>query len=75
MSNLAIQQEILDELERLPAEQQRNVLRFARSLSTREVGVPGRDLLSFVGTFDPGELTMMSQAIEDGCSQVDPHEW
>jgi hypothetical protein len=38
-------------------------------------GVPGRHLLQFAGTIDSADLDLMSQAIEEGCEQIDLDEW
>jgi hypothetical protein len=38
-------------------------------------GIPGSELLSFAGTISPADLAAMSQAIEEGCERVDPHDW
>jgi hypothetical protein len=71
-----LQQEILDQLDKLPPEQQREVLDFARSLSkARPVGKSGMELLSFAGTIEAEDLKAMSQAIEEGCEQVNVNEW
>lgn len=59
--------EIHEQLDRLPPEQQRQVLDFARSLVAAQVrGVPGKDLLRFAGGIDTEDLQAMKQAIEEG---------
>jgi hypothetical protein len=37
-------------------------------------GVPGHHLLQFTGTIDSADLDLMSQAIEEGCEQIDLDE-
>lgn len=71
-----LQKDILDQLDKLPPEQQRKVLDFARSLSkTNPAGKAGKELLSFAGIMDAEDIKMMSQAIEEGCEQVNINEW
>lgn len=38
-------------------------------------GVPGVELLRFTGTWDPQDLQVMAQAIEEACEQVNIDEW
>lgn len=76
MTNLTLESEIREQLSHLPLEQQRQVLEFARALVTARVrGVPGQALLQFAGLMEPDDLTLMKQAIEDDCEQVQPNEW
>ena len=71
-----LQKEILDQLDKLPPEQQRKVLDFARSLSrANPVGKAGKDLLNFAGAVGADDLKAMSQAIEEGCEQINTNEW
>lgn len=76
MVDAVIQNELTTYLGRLPVEQQRQVLEFARTLvAAPPRGVPGANLLRFAGTIDAGDLESMSQAIEDGCERIDADEW
>ena len=76
MVDATIEQEICACLSQLPAERQRQVLEFARTLATRRIqGVRGTTLLQFAGSIDESDLETMSQAIEDGCERVDADEW
>ena len=76
MVDAAIEQELSTCLGRLPVEQQRQVLEFARKLTTPPLqGVRGSTLLQFAGTIDQSDLEAMSQAIEDGCERIDADEW
>ena len=38
-------------------------------------GAPGKLLLEFADTISPDDLSLMRQAIESGCEQVDGSEW
>jgi len=71
MSERSLQREILDQMDGLPVEKQRQVLNFARSLAEPE-GRPGDEILLFGGAIDAEHLSAMTQAIEDGCEQVNP---
>jgi hypothetical protein len=71
-----LEQELHDELERLPVGQQRQVLDFARALvAARMRGVPGHNLLHLAGAIEPHDLSAISQAVEEGCEKVSPHDW
>jgi hypothetical protein len=76
MADATIEQQLSVCLGRLPVEQQRQVLEFARTLTTPPLqGVHGSNLLQFAGTIDESDLEAMSQAIEDGCERIDADEW
>lgn len=76
MFNMAIKTEILEQLEKLAADQQQQVLNFIRILAlNKPVGVAGKELLRFAGAIDSRDLRSMAQAIEDGCEQVNLNEW
>jgi hypothetical protein len=71
-----IEREIFEQLTKLPTDQQRRVLEFARALGTEEVvGVPGRALLRFAGMIGPEDLREMAAVIEEDCERVDVNEW
>ena len=75
MINPTLETEIREQLSHLPLEQQRQVLEFARALVTAHVrGVPGRGLVHFAGLIETEDLSLMKQAIEDDCEQVQPHD-
>ena len=38
-------------------------------------GTPGHKLLKFAGSIPPDDLTIMQDAIEQDCGQVDLNEW
>ena len=73
MVNQSIQEEILNQLDKLPIEQQAQVLDFARAL-TKPEGRQGKDLLSFAG-INIDDLSLMTQAIERDCEQVNADDW
>jgi hypothetical protein len=76
MSDQTIQKELLDQLSKLPVEQQHQVLDFARKLAgSKPTGRSGKELLSFAGTIPIADLNIMTQAIEEGCEQVNLNEW
>ena len=75
----SIQSELLTYLGQLPADDQVRVVDFARSLAKepkpRQVGVPGRELLKFVGTIPPEDLEEMKRIIEEDCERIELNEW
>lgn len=71
MVNQSIQEEILNQLDKLPIEQQAQVLDFARAL-TRPEGRQGKDLLHFAGGLNLEDLSLMTQAIERDCDRSTP---
>ena len=76
MINTMVEKQLCEQLGRLPIEQQRQVLEFARALVKSKVhGVPGRDLLRFAGTIDSEDLITIEQTINEGCEKVNPDEW
>ena len=76
MSHPTLEKELLDQLGKMPAEQQRQVLAFARRLAGQAPkGVPGAAYLRFAGSIAPDDLNRMKAAIEEGCERVDGDEW
>ncbi len=76
MLNVTVKKEIINQIGRLDYEHQRRVLDFVRALAvTNPKGVPGKQLLSFAGTFPADDLKVMKQAIEDSCEKVNLNEW
>lgn len=76
MIDTTVQKQLREQLEHLPAEQQYQVLEFARSLvKAKGSGVPGKDLLRFSGAIETEDLIIIQQAIDDGCEQVNFDEW
>ena len=71
-----LEQELLDYLNHLAPEQQRQVVDFARTLAAAQVrGVPGHTLLRFAGAIPPEDLVTMARTIEEDCEQVNLDEW
>ena len=71
MIDTTVQKQLREQLEHLPAEQQHQVLEFARSLvNAKGIGVPGKDLLRFAGAIEAEDLITIVQEIYDGCEQV-----
>jgi hypothetical protein len=66
MSEHSLQRELLDQLNGLPLEKQRQVLDFARALA-RAAGTAPCELLRFGGAINPEDLIAMSAAIQEGC--------
>jgi hypothetical protein len=76
MTTLAIKNELLHHMSRLPTAMQCQVLQFARALEmTTHSGVSGASMVAFAGCIPPDELSVIAQAVEDGCERVDTHEW
>jgi hypothetical protein len=71
-----VKSEIVAQLDKLNEGQQRQVLKFARSLEAPQGrGVPGKDLLIFAGAIDMGDLQTMQHFIDSDCEQVDADGW
>ncbi len=71
-----LEREIIDELSHLSTAQQRQVLAYVRSLASRRpAGQPGKSLVRFAGTIEQDDLVLMTEAIEEGCEQVNADEW
>jgi hypothetical protein len=76
MKNLLLKEEIIHHIDRLPSEQQRQVLNFARVLEmARPRGRKGKSLLMFSGAIPAVDLQAMADNIEAGCEKVDANEW
>ena len=78
MINPNLEQELHQHLERLPPNQQQEVLDFVRNLQIKNEpirGVSGKNFLQFAGQIDLADLDKMKQAIEESCEQVYPNEW
>jgi len=74
--NPTVERDLRDQLERLPTEQQRRVLDFARSLvASQPCGVTGKSLMRLAGTLDAAAAEQMIEAVNEGCEQVNPDAW
>jgi hypothetical protein len=73
MTNAAIKDNLIAQLDKLPYDLQLRVLDFATTLLPK--GVSGKKLLKFEGAIPIDDLHLMSKAIADGCEKVDVGEW
>lgn len=74
--NPTLEKEFREQLDRLPAAQQHQVLDFAKALAAKQIrGVPGHALRRFGGVIAKEDLALVARAIEEGCEQVTPDEW
>ncbi len=74
--SLSIIDQVIEQLSNMPQSLQQQVLQFARMLGqVRVQGTPGHKLLKFAGSIQLDDLTLMQDAIEEGCEQVDLDEW
>jgi len=74
--NTRIVEQVIEQLQSLPYELQRQVLEFTRALALSVPhGVTGRQLLQFAGAIPRSDIELMQEAIEQGCEQVDTDEW
>jgi hypothetical protein len=72
--NKPLKDEVIQQMDRLDAPQQRQVLDFARGL-TAAPAVQGQDLLRFAGSLSPADLAEIAEAIKEGCETVEPNAW
>ena len=71
-----IKMKVIEQLETLPENLQRQVLEFMQGLqSVTGRGVPGKQLLRFAGSIPVKDLELIRQTIENGCERVDVNEW
>jgi hypothetical protein len=71
--NLAVKEQILNDLDRLSPEQQKRAAELVHGLvSPLPQGTAGKDLLRFAGILDAEAARQMMEAIEEGCGRVDP---
>ena len=63
--------QVVEALATLPDRLQRQVLEYARTLTTHALsGVPGRELLRFAGGIPSADLQRMGQASEEDCERM-----
>jgi hypothetical protein len=74
MRQTTIKQEIIKKLDHMPPELQLRVLDFTQAL-VQPKGVPGKQLLRFAGILKADDIRAITQAIEEGCEQVEISEW
>jgi hypothetical protein len=69
-------EKVIEQLQSLPYDLQRQVLEFTRALALAAPrGVAGRELLQFAGAIPRSDVALMQEAIEQGCERVDTDEW
>jgi hypothetical protein len=74
--NTHVVEKVVEQLQGLPYELQWRVFEFTRSLAVSTPrGIPGQQLLGFAGAIPSDDLQLMRQVIQEGCEQVDAHEW
>ena len=67
---------ITKQLEHLPEEMQKKVLKYVKSLQKTELkGVPGSSITKFAGCISAEDLVIMKKEIESGCERIDGAEW
>lgn len=70
-----IVEKVIEQLKTLPYDLQLRVLEFTRALAiSAPHGVPGQQLLRFVGTIPMDDVHLMREAIEQGCERIDANE-
>lgn len=71
-------EELVDVVTRLPDEQQRRVLDYARALTaqayTLPPGKPANDFLAFRPSMPPEVAEEMRRAIEEDCETIEPDD-
>ena len=76
MVDTSVQNELLKQMEQLPARMQHRVLDYARALAeSTPQGTPGDELLKFAGIMTPAEADEFLRGIEEDCERVDPNDW
>ncbi len=67
---------ITKQLEQLPEDMQKKVLKFVKSLQKSGLrGVSGIQMAKFAGCISREDLEMMKKEIESGCERIDSDEW
>lgn len=68
--------QVVEQLEALPDNLQRQVLEFVQALQLlAQRGVSGKQLLQFAGAIPLDDLVLMREAIEAECERIDMDEW
>lgn len=74
--NTRVIEKVVEQLQSLPYDLQRQVLEFTRVLALSVPrGTAGKQLLQFAGAIPRGDVELIREAIELGCEQVDTDEW
>jgi len=76
MINSEVKKELLQRMDHLPFESQKQLLGYVRMMGDRQpMGVKGNRLLVFSGSIHGDELKEMTEFIEEGCESVDSDAW
>ncbi len=64
------------QMTKLPYNLQERALNFIKGLALPDKsGVPGKNLLKYVGLIPIDDLNIMSDSIENDCRKIDANEW
>ena len=76
MASVSLKEQIMSQLDRLTAEQQKLVLSYTKAL-TRPRGISGKEFIERTRDIhiDPEDLRQMEQAIEEEFERIDLDEW
>jgi hypothetical protein len=70
MVDPTVQEQILNDLERLSPQMQARAVQLVHGLVSQiPKGSPGRDLLRFAGLLDSESVRQIEEAIEEGCER------
>lgn len=74
---MTIKEQIVNELERLSANQQQQLLNYAKRLAGTPIGTPGEVLLNRMDSFqfEAGAVDDMMRVIEEDCERIDWDGW
>lgn len=76
MTDKSIDSKILYYLHELGKAKQLYVLNYLKGLAKKDQkGDKNKKLLELAGSISKRDLTLMKQAINEGCENVDPNEW
>ena len=76
MLSPGIKENIISELDKLPADLQKKVQDFVQALViSLPKGKPGKSYLEFAGILDKQSTDEITRTIEEGCERVDLNEW
>jgi len=76
LENISIKEKIIEQIEKLNPEQQKQILNFAKVFELgKSKGVKGKELLRFSGAIEKSDLDIMELAIEEGCEKVNVNDW
>ena len=76
MINSEVKKELLQRMDHLPFESQKQLLGYVRMMGDRQPrGVKGNQLLDFSGAIDRDDLQTIAEFIEAGCESVDSDAW